>query len=119
MELWWFLLFVDFILPAALIGFGLKFWKNPPEFDFPIAYTSRRAKRTPQSWRYAQIIYGKYSVIAGVIMIPVILAGMMTVRGKEMDTVGNTAAGMVVVTVALVIIAIVCTEKKLKQEFGE
>ena len=57
---WLYMLAVDLLIPATMIGFGLLFLKRPPKkINAIFGYRSMRSMRNEDTWRFAHQHCGK------------------------------------------------------------
>lgn len=62
--------FVDFLLPVAMIIFGVLFAINPPsDINEHYGFRTKRSMKSKEAWRFANTQLGKIWVILGIISI--------------------------------------------------
>lgn len=120
MGFWFFMLVMDLLIPATMIGFGRYFLKNAPREINPVfGYRTSRSMKNRDTWEFAHRLCGKIWYRAGWTLIPISVIPMMFVMGKDADTVGTLGGILSVVQMVLLVGSIVPVEWGLKKAFDK
>lgn len=120
MGFWIFMLIMELLVPATLIGFGLALVRRPPgTINSVYGYRTPMSSKNMDTWNFAQRYCGKIWYISGrVLLIPTVLASL-AVLGKDDDTVGNMGAILCTVQLIPMLGAIIPTELALRRKFDK
>ena len=107
--------------PIICMIAGLLVWKTCPEYCGMVGYKTRRSRKSPEAWGYAQIYWGRLITL---ISIPVLIFSVLTGVIQVVRNVGEDAGiiiMMVVLTVqiASIFVSIAVTESALKRNFPD
>ena len=90
---WLYMLAVDLLIPATMIGFGLLFLKRPPKkINAIFGYRSMRSMQNEDTWRFAHQHCGKVWCTAGLIMAPLSAIAVAFLYGLSTTALGFSAA---------------------------
>ncbi len=120
MGFWIFMVMMDLMIPLIMIVFGKVFLKNPPkEINLIYGYRTGRSMKNKDTWNFAHRYFGKIWLRGGLVLLPVSLAVMLFVLGKDQNTVGTVGGALCFIQLVPLIGAIFPTERALKREFDE
>ena len=92
---WLYMLAVDLLIPATMIGFGLLFLKRPPKkINAIFGYRSMRSMQNEDTWRFAHQHCGKVWCTAGLIMAPLSAIAVAFLYGLSTDRIGLFGGGL-------------------------
>lgn len=122
LAMWVFMLVCNLIAPAAMIGFGRRFLKNPPkERNGLYGYRTARSMKSQGAWDFAQRYMGELWWKIGWALVPLAVLGqVLTLPCPTMESMclWSIAPCAVEVTVML-IAALIPVERALKENFDE
>ncbi len=120
MGFWVFMLIMVLLIPVSMIGFGRLFLKSAPkEINSTFGYRTRRSMMNMETWKFAHAFFGKLWFVCGLILLIPSVVGMLSVLGKDADTVGIVGAILVAVQMVPMVGAIFPTERALKKTFDD
>mgnify|MGYP004538272903 CR=1 FL=1 len=120
MGFWLFMLAMNLILPVSMIFFGKYFSKQAPEkINMLFGYRTTRSTKNEDTWRFAHSVFGRIWYRTGLILLPVTLAAMLLVFGRDKDMVGTVGSIVCLVQLPVMLYAILPTERALKKNFDE
>ena len=74
--MWVFMLAMNLLIPATMIGFGRMFTKNPPkEINSGFGYRTSRSMKNQETWDFAHQYCGRLWNRMGWALIPLAVAG--------------------------------------------
>lgn len=115
---WLYMLAVDLLIPATMIGFGLLFLKRPPKkINAIFGYRSMRSMRNEDTWRFAHQHCGKVWCTAGLIMAPLSAIAVAFLYGLSTDRIGLFGGGLCLLQCIALLLSIFPTERALKRTF--
>ena len=118
MGFWIFMMVMDLLIPAVMIGLGKQFQKNPPkEINWVSGYRTSMSMKNRETWEFAHQYCGKLWHVWGMVLIPLTVIPMLAVIGQDKDTVGEI--GGIVCFIQMIPLAgvIVPTEIALRKRF--
>ena len=117
---WVFMLLMDLLLPATMIGFGTLFVTKPPEkINYLFGYRTTMSTKNKDTWEFAHKHCGKLWRTLGLILIPVSIIPLLMVFGKDINvigTVGGVVCGIQIIPLSL---SLIPTEIALKKAFDK
>ena len=117
---WVFMLVCDLLLPVCMLGFGRYFRnKAPGQINMLFGYRTSRSTKNRDTWEFAHHYFGRLWYRLGLIMLPVTVAAMMPVFGKNIDFVGFYGSIVSLVQIVVMLVPIWFTESALKRTFDE
>ena len=120
MGFWIFMLVMDLLFPAIMIVMGKAFMKSAPkEINYVFGYRTGMSMKNKDTWEFAHKYIGKLWFWLGWIMMPITVISMLFVVGRSEDAVGTVGGIVCVVELAVLIFAIVPTERALKKTFDK
>ena len=120
MGFWLFMLIMDLLIPAIMIGFGKCFMKKAPKtINGVFGYRTSMSMKNMDTWKFAHAYCGKIWHACGMIMLPVTVLSFLLMAGKDSDYVGT--AGGIICGVQLIplIASIIPTEIALRKKFDK
>ena len=120
MGFWVFMLIMDLLTPAIMIGFGRGFMKHPPKtINMVYGYRTSMSMKNKETWDFAHKYFGKLWYICGLaILLPTVIV-MIAVLGKDTDTVGTAGGILCVLQLVPLIGCIFPTECALRRHFDK
>ena len=120
MGFWIFMLVMDLIIPAAMIGCGRLLQKKPPKnINGAFGYRTPRSMKSQDAWDFAQVYCGRLWVRLGLALLPLSVVPLLFVRGRDMTAIGNTAIIVAAVQLIPFLGSIIPVERALKKTFDE
>lgn len=117
---WVFMLVCDLLLPVCMFGFGRYFRnKAPGQINMLFGYRTPRSTKNRDTWEFAHHYFGRLWYRLGLIMLPVTVAVMLPVFGKNIDFVGFYGSIVSLVQIVVMLVPIWFTESALKRTFDE
>lgn len=117
---WFFMLICNLLLPVCMSGFGRYFRnKAPGQINMLFGYRTSRSTKNRDTWEFAHHYFGRLWYRLGLIMLPVTVAAMMPVFGKNIDFVGFYGSIVSLVQIVVMLVPIWFTESALKRTFDE
>lgn len=117
---WVFMLVCDLLLPVCMLGFGRYFRnKAPGQINMLFGYRTPRSTKNRDTWEFAHNYFGRLWYRLGLIMLPVTVAVMLPVFGKNIDFVGFYGSIVSLVQIVVMLVPIWFTESALKRTFDE
>lgn len=120
MFFWIFMLVMELIIPATMLGFGKYFMKKAPrEINYAFGYRTAMSMKNKDTWIFAHKYCGKLWYVCGLILLPVSILVMLPLAGKSEDVVGNVGGVLCVVQLVVLIGSIFPTEIALRKRFDK
>ena len=117
---WIYMLFMDLLIPALMIGIGKLFQKRPPKrINGVCGYRTKRSMQTQETWDFAHRYFGKLWVKIGLVLLPLSVLPLILVYGKDIDLIGIVGGVVTGVQILPLIVPIFFTERALKENFDE
>ena len=120
MTFWIYMLVMDLLIPAIMIGFGRSFMtKAPKNINATFGYRTAMSMKNKDTWEFAHKYCGKLWFRCGLVLLPLSVIPLLFVLNKDIATVGNV--GLIVAGVQLVPLvgSIFPTEAALKRTFDQ
>lgn len=120
MAFWIYMLVMDLLIPAVMIGFGRSFMtKAPQNINATFGYRTTMSMKNKDTWEFAHKYCGKLWFRCGLVLLPLSVIPLLFVLNKDITTVGNV--GLIVAGVQLVPLvgSIFPTEAALKRTFDQ
>jgi hypothetical protein len=120
MGFWIFMLIMNLLIPATMIGFGRYFMKKAPkEINAIFGYRTSMSMKNKDTWEFAHKYCGKIWYVCGMVMLPITVILMFLVIGKNEDCVGSIGGIICGVQLLPLIGSIFPTEIALKKNFDK
>ena len=116
MLFWLFMTAMELVIPLTMLFFGLRFSKKAPtDINRVYGYRTSRSMENQQNWNFAHKKLGRLWTKVGGIMLPVSVAAMLPVLGKDTDTVGMWGGVLMMVQCVPLVLSVLPVEKALKK----
>ncbi len=120
MGFWIFMLIMDMLIPAVMIGFGRLFLKKPPkDINAAFGYRTNMSMKNKDTWVFAHKYCGKMWYICGIILLPLSIIAMLFVIRESIDTIALSGVIICSFQACFLIGSIFPTEKALKKTFDK
>ncbi len=120
MGFWIFMLAMDLLIPATMIGFGYVFVHHPPKKINDIyGYRTTMSTKNQDTWQTAHAYCGKLWWVLGWISLPTSVIPLIFVIGKDADTVGVVGGIICAVQTVVIMCTILPVERKLRRIFDK
>lgn len=120
MGFWLFMLVMELLFPAIMIGTGKSFQKAAPKDINPIyGYRTAMSMKNRDTWEFAHRHCGRLWFKLGLILLPVNLIPMLLVIRQSEDVVGNVGTVLCIINLVVIIVTIFPTEAALKRTFDQ
>lgn len=105
--------------PVIVLVISAVMWKKPPRFGEQIGYRTRSSQSSEDAWNFAQVYWARLSTyIFAAFTALTVIVGLVGIFVNFDDKIGFAVfIAQNVVLVALLIVTIVSTEKKLHKFF--
>lgn len=120
MGFWIFMMVMNLLIPATMIGFGKLFLKTAPkEINGIFGYRTSMSMKNRETWEFAHHHFGKRWFFLGIFLLPVTIFLMLPVLGKADDTVGFYGGFICLIQCVVMLLPIISTERSLRKHFDE
>ena len=120
MGFWIYMLAMDLILPLSMILFGRRFMKTAPgKINMLFGYRTTRSTKNQDTWQFAHHVFGALWYKLGLVLLPLTVAAMAFVLGKDTNTVGAVGGYVCLAQLPVMLYAILPTERALKRNFDK
>ena len=120
MGFWIFMLVMDLLCPTIMIIMGRYFMKtSPKEINYIFGYRTNMSMKNMETWDFAHKYIGKLWFFLGLILVPITVIPMLFVIGGNEDTVGMVGSIICIVSLVMLGVPIIPTERALKKTFDE
>lgn len=120
MGFWFFMMLMDLLIPATMIGFGRCFLKGfPKDVNGLFGYRTGMSMKNKDTWNFAHQYCGRLWYKSGLILLPVSVFVMLCVMGKDHDSVGTAGGFLCAVQMIPLVAVIYPTEKALRKNFDK
>lgn len=120
MEFWLFMTVITILLPLTMLVFGLYFSKNAPsEINSAFGYRTKSSMKSQDTWEFAHRYCGKLWKIYGAVLLPISVIPMILLKSSSENTVSVVSTALMIIQLVPMLLSIVLTERKLKQDFDE
>lgn len=120
MGFWVFMLGMNLLIPATMIGFGKYFMKSVPEsINIVFGYRTSMSMKNQDTWKFAHEYFGKLWFKWGKIALILTIIAMLFLLGKSVDTIGNWGGTICMIQLVALISAIGPTENALRRTFDK
>lgn len=120
MGFWIFMLAMDLLIPATMIGFGYVFVHYPPrKINDIYGYRTTMSTKNQDTWQTAHMYCGKLWWVLGWISLLPSVIPLLFVVGKDADTVGMVGGIICTVQTVAILCTIVTVEKMLRRTFDK
>ena len=121
LAMWVFMLTMNLLIPAVMIGFGRMFMKKPPKkVNGFYGYRTSRSMKNQDTWDFAQRYMGEVWWKWGWIMSPpVALAQALTLLCPDVQSMCNWSLVPTTVETVVLAVSIIPVERALKRYFDK
>ena len=120
MGFWFFMLFMNLLMPLIMIGFGRYFMKNAPgNINIVFGYRTSMSMKNQETWKFAHEYCGKLWYKWGKIVLIVTMIAMLFLLGKSVDTIGNWGGVICMLQLVPLVGVIGPTERALRKTFDK
>ncbi len=120
MGFWIFMLVMDLLIPASMIGFGRLFLKwAPKEVNSVFGYRTSMSMKNKDTWEFAHKYFGRLWYVWGWVLLPVSVIPMLFVIGESEEVVGTVGSIIGGIQMVPMIGPIFPTERALKRNFDK
>ena len=121
LAMWVFMLVCNLLIPAAMIGHGRRFTKNPPkEINMGNGYRTSRSMKNQATWDFAQEYCGRLWTRAGWALVPLAVVGQaLTLLCPDVQSMCRWSLATTTVEVVVMAFTYFPVERALKQNFDE
>ena len=121
MGFWFYMVFIDSLIPIAMIGFVFYFSKKAPKgINSVFGYRTRSSMRNRETWEYAHKHCGKVWLLTGCVTLSlsyISLIVMLLTLSKCLPTIGLYGGIVCGIQLVILIASIFPTEVALKKKF--
>lgn len=120
MGFWFFMLFMNLLIPFTMIGFGKYFMKSAPgNINIVFGYRTSMSMKNQDTWEFAHEYCGKLWFKWGKITLILTVIAMLFLLGKSVDTIGSWGGVICIIQLVPLIAVIVPTENALRKTFDK
>lgn len=120
MGFWLFMLAMNLILPISMLLLGKRFMKNAPgQINMLFGYRTTWSTKNQDTWQFAHRQFGTLWYKSGLALLPLTIAAMLLILGKDENTVGNVGGLICMAQLPVMLYAIIPTERALKKTFDK
>lgn len=120
MGYWVFMVTMEMLIPAVMIGFGTLFIKrSPKDINMFFGYRTLMSMKNKETWVFAHHTCGKLWRVMGWIVFAVSVIVMLCIIGKDIKTIGIVGGVLNGVQVAVLIASIFPVEIALRRTFDK
>lgn len=114
------LLICSLLVPSMMLVFGFILYKHPPkERNSAFGYRTPAAKRSAESWDFAQRYCGRLWLFTGAAMLAVTLIVMGLMYGKPDEKLAPATTALMIAQTALTLLTIIPVEVALRRRFNK
>ncbi|MBR3762548.1 MAG: SdpI family protein [Lachnospiraceae bacterium] len=118
MGCWIFMLIMNLLIPAAMLGFGWVFLHKPPKtINWGYGYRTERSTKSQEAWDFAHQYAGTLWFKWGKWLLMLTIVAMLLVIGRDKDVIGTVGSVLCIIQLVPLIYVIVPTERALKRNF--
>ena len=118
MGIWGIILLVVIVMSAVMIGFGLFFSVvGPKKINFVMGYRTPMSMKNLDTWKFGNIVAGKYMWRTGVVLLVGSLIALFAVMGSDTTTIRTVGIIIIIVHAVMIFGTIILTEIALHKHF--
>lgn len=118
MGFWIFMLLMNMMMPAMMLGFGWLFIHKPPKtINWGYGYRTSMSTKNQDTWDFAHRYAGKLWFKWGKWLLVISIIAMLPLMGKSEDMIGVVGGVVCMAELVPLVYVIVPTERALKQNF--
>jgi uncharacterized membrane protein len=120
MGFWIFMLIMNLLIPATMIGFGRLFvHKAPGAINVVYGYRTAMSMKNQDTWDFAHKVAGAFWLKWGKMLATITILLMLLLLGKDEEFIGNVGGVLCMIQLIPLIYVIVPTERALKRTFDQ
>ncbi len=120
MGFWLFMLVMDLLFPATMIGIGKSFQKAAPkDINSVYGYRTAMSMKNRDTWEFAHHYCGRLWFRLGLILLPVNLIPMLLVIWESRELVNIVGSVLCAIDTVIIIATIFPTEAALRKNFDQ
>lgn len=120
MGFWIFMLIMNLLIPATMVGFGAYFRKYAPKrINYFFGYRTTMSMKNINTWEFAHHHCGKIWWNLGWPMIAITIIVMLFFIGNTRDTVENVSISLCIIWCIVLMGSIIPTEIALRKTFDK
>ncbi len=119
MGFWVFMFFMNFLIPAIILGGGLYMWKCPGKINGIIGYRTNLSMKNQETWEFAQKHCGKLWVRMSLVLMVGSCIAMIFFLSASQDTIGKAGTVIMSVQTVAILLSIFPTELALRKRFDK
>lgn len=120
MFFWLFMLSMDLLVPACMIGLGQRFLKSAPQKINPVfGYRTTMSMKNQDTWAFAHSYCGKLWVQCGKVLLAASVAAMLFFLGKDISKISAAGAAVCIVQTVVMVGTLFPVERALKRTFDK
>lgn len=120
MGFWLFMLVMDLLFPATMIGIGKSFQKAAPkDINSIYGYRTAMSMKNRDTWEFAHHHCGRLWFRLGLILLPVNLIPMLLVIWESRELVNIVGSVLCAIDTVVFIVSIFPTEAALRKTFDQ
>lgn len=120
MGFWIFMLAMELLVPVSMILVGHAYVRHAPkEINGASGYRTARSMINRDTWEFANHHFARTWRIVGWILLPLAVAAMLSVFGRDKKAVGDFGLGLIAIQVVVLLASIIPTERALRKTFDE
>ena len=121
LAMWVFMLVMNLLIPATMIGFGRMMEKNPPrEINSIYGYRTSRSMKNQDTWDFAHEYCGRLWTRAGWALVPLAVLGQaLTLLCPEVDSMCLWSLVPTTAETVVLVATIIPVERALKRNFDK
>ncbi len=120
MGFWLFMLVMDLLFPATMIGIGKSFQKAAPkDINSIYGYRTAMSMKNRDTWEFAHHYCGRLWFRLGLILLPVNLIPMLLVIWESRELVNIVGSVLCAIDTVIIIATIFPTEAALRKTFDQ
>lgn len=120
MGFWLFMLIMDLLIPAIMIGFGALFIKTPPEkINYLFGYRTSMSMKNEDTWAFAHKQCGKVWLRVGMCLLIISVILLCFMPERDVSTVGTVGGAICALQTVCLVASIVPTEIALNKTFDK
>ena len=117
---WLFMLAMDLLVPACMIGFGKRFLKSAPQKINPFfGYRTTMSMKNQDTGTFAHSFCGQLWVQCGKVLLAASVIAMLFFLGKDIGTVSAAGTAVCIVQTVVMVGTLFPVELALKKTFDK
>lgn len=118
MNYWVSILLLTLLIPLIMVICGKVFQKLPPKkINAVYGYRTAMSMKNRETWKFAHNYCGKIWLKTGIILLPISIAAMLCVIGKNEDAISVAGLIVTMADMTALVVSIFSVEAALKKTF--